>query len=224
MSVTIRVLFVLALSAGLVGVPTARADEKDKKQPTTEPAKPIIIQLDASKLPPEVLKELIKLSKSTEPTKPGKPDTKPEKPATKPVKAISLADAIAIAEKTTSGTATKAERNDEDGAVQFKIDVLDGRGGKTKVTLSAEGKVLRVEKKGDEKDEKGQKGEKDAKDGKKKKKGDDEDDDDDDKGKGKNEDKGKGKKSDEKGENKGKKKGDDEDKDEKGKNKKEKDD
>src|SRR5262249_34891018 len=74
--VVIAVLFALAT----VAVPTARADdEKGKgKKPAEEPAKPIIIQLDASKLPPEVLKELLKLSKASEPTKPVKPEAKPE--------------------------------------------------------------------------------------------------------------------------------------------------
>src|SRR4051794_21245139 len=109
-----------AVAAGAVSVSTARADDEPKskgkgKKPdappaaTAEPGKPIIIQLDASKLPPEVLKELLKLSKSTEPTKPAY-DKKPEpsKPTAKPVKSITLAEAIAIAEKITQGTAAKA--------------------------------------------------------------------------------------------------------------------
>lgn len=200
MSATIRVLFVFVVGAGLVGVPTARADEKEKKPPAADPAKPIIIQLDASKLPPEVLKELLKLAKTTEPSKPGtkpellkpgaepsKPGTKPEvtkpgsepskpgvKPETsKPVKTISLSDAIAIAEKSSQGTVVKAERKEEDGTVQFRLDVLDGKGNKSRVTLDAGGKVTGTEKKGDEdKNEKGKKKEDEKGKGKKKEKDD----------------------------------------------------
>jgi hypothetical protein len=203
-----RALLAAVLSAAAVvavAVPAATADDekgkgKKPEPPAADSGKPIIIQIDASKLPPEVLKELLKLSKTTEPTKPGtKPGTKPEptkpgvkpdtskpeptkpgikpgvkpeptkpgsepvKPGTKPeptktVKSISLADAIAIAEKATAGTVVKAERKDEDGKVQFKLDVIDGKGGKSKVTLDAGGKLTDTEKKGDEdKDEKGKK-------------------------------------------------------------------
>ena len=231
-----RTLLAAILSAAVmvVAVPTATADEpkvKKPEQPTAEPGKTIIIQIDASKLPPDVLKELLKLSGTptkpgtkpeptkpgaepakpgtkpeptkpeptkpgvkpgTEPVKPGiKPDTKPgtkpeptkpgaepvkpgTKPGTKPeptktVKAISLTDAIALAEKATQGTVVKAERKDEDGKVQFKLDVIDGKGGKSKVTIDAGGKVTLPEKTGE--DEKGKKKEEDEK-GKKKKKDD----------------------------------------------------
>src|SRR5262245_30434153 len=87
-----------AAAAGVVGMSTATADEpkpkgkgkKTEPPATAEPGKPVIIQIDGSKLPPDVLKELLKLSKSSEPAKP-----------VKAVKAISLAEAIAIAEKST---------------------------------------------------------------------------------------------------------------------------
>ena len=174
-----RMLLAAVLSAAAVvavAVPTATADEPKVKKPQppgAEPGKPIIIQIDGSKLPPDVLKELLKLSKSSEPTKPGtkpeptkpgtKPGVKPEptKPGTKPEptktgKAISLSDAIALAEKATQGTVVKAAREDEDGKVQFKLDVIDGKGGKSKVTLDASGKVTGTEKKGEE----GEKGKK----------------------------------------------------------------
>jgi uncharacterized membrane protein YkoI len=210
---------VFAAAAGVVGTPFATADEpkekgKVKKPESAEPVKPVIIQLDASKLPPEVLKQLIQLSKSDEPSKPGK------SAPTQSVKSISLTDAIAIAEKATKGTVVKAERKEEDGTVQFKLDVLDGKGGKSKVTLDASGKVTGTEKRGEEKDE-------DNKDGKKKKT-------DEDRGgskskkKEKDEDKDEGKskkkeKDEDKDEGKGKKKEKDEDGG-KGKSKKEKDD
>jgi uncharacterized membrane protein YkoI len=168
-----RVLLVAFLFAatGVIGVPTATADEpKDKTKvkkpepPATEPGKTIIIQIDASKIPPEVLKDLIKLSQASQPTKPGakpeptKPGVKPEpaKPGTKSLKTISLSDAIAIAEKLTKGTVVKAEREDEDGQVEFELIVIDGKGGKSKVVLDGNGNVTKSEK-GEDKDEKGKK-------------------------------------------------------------------
>jgi uncharacterized membrane protein YkoI len=154
-----RALFVLALGLGFVGSPLARADDKKgegvkKPQPGAEPVKPVVIQIDASKLPPDVLKQLLQLAEKPKPTgEPVKPTGEGSKPA---VKAISLTEAIAIAEKTAKGTATKAERQSEDGAVRFKIEVQDGKGAKTKLTLDAGGKVTGTEKKEGE-DEKGEK-------------------------------------------------------------------
>jgi uncharacterized membrane protein YkoI len=211
-----RMLFVAVLVAfgvGVVSVPTATADEKDKvKKPEAEPGKPLIIQIDASKLPPEVLKELLKFSKASEPTKPGtklestKPTPKPEstKLTNKPMKTISLSDAIVSAEKATGGTAVKAEREDEDGKVVFEIEVIDSKGSKTEVIVDGSGNVLKTSK-GEKGEEKGQKGEQKGEKGKKKEKDEDKDE--------------KGKKK--------KEKDDDDDKDEKGekgKKKKEKDD
>jgi uncharacterized membrane protein YkoI len=168
MFATGRALLVLALSLGFVGSPAAQADDKKgenvkKPQPGAEPVKPIVIQIDASKLPPEVLKQLLQLAEkpkpASEPVKPTgdkpKPAGDPEKPGTKPtgergkpaVKAISLAEAIAIAEKTTKGTVTKAERQADEGTVQFKLEVQDGKGIKSKLTLDASGKVAGADKK-----------------------------------------------------------------------------
>ncbi|MFM8271446.1 MAG: PepSY domain-containing protein [Gemmata sp.] len=174
MFATGRALFVLALGLGFVGSPAALADDKKgenvkKPQPSAEPVKPIVIQIDASKLPPEVLKQLLQLADkpkpTSEPVKPTgdkpkpKPGGEPEKPSTKPtgegskpaVKAISLAEAIAIAEKTTKGKVTKAEQQVDEGTVQFKIEVQDGKGIKSKLTLDASGKVAGADKKEGEK-------------------------------------------------------------------------
>lgn len=155
----------------LAFAPAVRADDEKPKGQKPAPAdapKVIVIQLDASKLPPDVLKQLMQLSKPTEPSKPTAVKPEPSKPAVKPepskpalVKAISLADAIAIAEKATKGTAVKAEREDEDGKVQFEIEVRDGKGGKTEVVIDGSGKVLSTETKGDKK----KKGEKDENEG-----------------------------------------------------------
>ena len=199
MFATCRVLFVLALGVGFVGVPTARADDKnpEKPQPAAEPAKTIVIQIDASKLPPDVLKQLLQLAEKpkqiaepvkpgvkpgaepvkpgvkpgAEPVKPGvKPGAEPVKPGVKPAvepvkpgvkpgaepvkpgtKVISLGDAIAIAEKTAQGTAVKAERKTEDGAIDFKVEVQGAKGGKTNLTIDASGKVTGTENKEGEK-------------------------------------------------------------------------
>lgn len=155
-------LAVLALAVA----PAVRADDEKPKGQKPAPAvapKVIVIQLDASKLSPDVLKQLMQLSKPGEPSKPAvKPEpskpTKPEPSKPAAVKAISLADAIAVAEKTTKGTAVKAEREDEDGKVEFEIEVLDGKGGRTKLVIDASGKVISSETKGDKKKAKGDKG------------------------------------------------------------------
>ena len=83
----------LFAATGVIGVPTATADEpKDKtkvKKPeppaAAEPGKTIIIQLDASKIPPELLKDLLKLSQANQPTK---PVTKPEFVKPEPTKPV----------------------------------------------------------------------------------------------------------------------------------------
>lgn len=162
----------LLAALALAVAPAVRADDEKPKGQKPAPAdapKVIVIQLDASKLPPDVLKQLMQLSKPGEPSKPTATKPEPTKPApakpepTKPaVKAISLADAIAIAEKTSKGTAVKAEREDEDGKVEFEVEVIDGKGVKTEIVIDASGKVLSTEtkgkKKGDDKEENKSKG------------------------------------------------------------------
>jgi hypothetical protein len=168
-----RVLLVLALGAALVGAPAARADDKKPAKPGAEPAKPIVIHLDASKLPPEVLKQLLQLAEKSKPApgesvkKPGadtaklgekhavKPGVKPApgeptKPSPKPApgksgkpgeKVIGLADAVAIAEKVTQGSAVGAERKGDGAAAQFWVEVQGVKGGRSQVTIAANGKV-----------------------------------------------------------------------------------
>lgn len=216
---TARSLFAV-LAAALVAPVAVRADDEKPKKPAEPGGKPLIIQLDASKLPPELLKELLKLAKPADEPKfgalgvPLKPSIKPEKPAApekpaiksgtpdkptvkpeKPTKVIGLTDAIAIAEKTTQGMAVRAERKGD----AFVVDVQT-KGGKSSVTVDANGKVA-GDKKSEKEGEKGDKkkdGDKDEGKGKKKdddddkeKKGKKKDDDDKDEGKGK-----KGKKDD----------------------------
>jgi ribonuclease E len=158
---TARILSAL-LIAGLAAPVVCADDEKPKKP--GEPAKPIIIQLDASKLPPE----LLKLAKqANEPAKPEKPAL-PEKPAikpgvfVKPTKTIGLAEAIAIAEKTSQGTALRAERKGEGADARFVIEI-ESKSGRSSVAVDGSGKVT-GDKKGDpgdkKKEEKGETGSK----------------------------------------------------------------
>jgi uncharacterized membrane protein YkoI len=171
----VRLLPAVAALA-LAFAPAVRADDEKPKGQKSAPAdapKVIVIQIDASKLSPEVLKQLMQLAKPGETSKPAvKPEPTKPAPVVKPepikpaLKTISLADAIAIAEKATKGTAVKAEREDEDGKVEFEIEVTDGKG-KVKVVLDASGKVLSTETKGDKK----KKGDKDDKEEKKGNKG-----------------------------------------------------
>ena len=88
-----------------------------------------VIQIDISKLPPELAKQL--------------QDALGKQPAAKkaaPVKTISLTEAIAVAEKAGKGRAVRAELRDGDEPI-FKIDVLGSDGSKSKIELTADGKV-----------------------------------------------------------------------------------
>lgn len=84
MFATTRILLVTALAFGFAS--NARADDKkpEKPKPAADPGKPIVIQIDASKLPPDVLKQLLQLAEKPA-GDPGKPGAKPGfKPGTKP--------------------------------------------------------------------------------------------------------------------------------------------
>ncbi|MBL8798606.1 MAG: hypothetical protein JNM56_32215 [Planctomycetia bacterium] len=133
---TFGTLFALLAAASL-----AAADDKkeEKKKLDKKPADaPAVIQLDASKLPPELLKKLVEAA-GAQPAKPkGEKPTEAVKPSAS-VKTISLGEAIGIAEKQAKGTAAKAERKDHP-EVHFKIEVVGKDGAKTKVELTADGK------------------------------------------------------------------------------------
>lgn len=145
-------LGLFAMAAGLMAASPTSPDEPEAKGKKTSESKGkgkkgedpkaapgdapkvIVLQLDASKLPPDVLKKLLEL---------GSPAAKASPPTPPAVKAISLAQAIGVAEKSAKASATKAEKKDgKDGGVQFRIDLVDANGNKAKVTLDAAGKVL----------------------------------------------------------------------------------
>src|SRR4051812_30853800 len=86
MFATSRVLLVMSLALGFAS--NTRADDKkpEKPKPAAESGKPIIIQIDASKLPPDVLRQLLQLAEKPAgvPDKPGaKQSGEPVKPGTK---------------------------------------------------------------------------------------------------------------------------------------------
>lgn len=101
-----------------------QADDKDDKAPK---AKPNIVEVDLSKLPPEVAKQVLEALK--------KPDVKP----------ITLIEAITIAEKAGKGQATRAELKGEGAEISFKVDVVGKDGNRLRLTLSAAGKVMESE-------------------------------------------------------------------------------
>jgi uncharacterized membrane protein YkoI len=118
-----RVCCVLAAVIGLGLAGWSLADDKDGKDAKGK-AKPNVIEIDLSKLPPDVAKQVLEsLKKET-------------------AKPISLIEAITIAEKVGKGQATKAERKGEGAETQFKVDVVGIDGTKVKLTLSAAGKVV----------------------------------------------------------------------------------
>jgi uncharacterized membrane protein YkoI len=111
----------LALLAGLCWAAGGLAQEKDGKSK----AKPNIIEIDVSKLPPELAKQLLDSVKKKEDVKP-----------------ISLVEAITIAEKAGKGQATRAEVKGQGAEAQFRVDLVTKDGTRTRMTLSAAGKVV----------------------------------------------------------------------------------
>ena len=126
MRILARVSRVYCLLAAIIGLGLAcssSAQEKDGKDAKGK-AKPNIIEIDLSKLPPDVAKQVLESLRKEE------------------VKPISLIEAITLAEKAGKGLASKAERKGEGSETQFKIDVVGSDGTKVKLTLNATGKVV----------------------------------------------------------------------------------
>jgi len=157
-----------AVVAGLGLASPSWADDKGKDKGKGGP-KANIIQVDLNKLPPGLARQLMDLSKGKYDSK-GKPEAKKHDdkgrpgPATKDDdkkkpgdkkgagKAISLTEAIAIAEKVGRGQAVKAERKGEGADAQFKIDVVGRNDTRSKITLDAAGRVVEPDRgKGTEK-------------------------------------------------------------------------
>jgi hypothetical protein len=140
----VAVLAVLACGVG----PVWAGDKGEKKG---DPGgKTIVLHLDASKLPPEVLSQLLKIAGGKEGGavakvgKGGKVKGKRKGAESKkgqPEKTITLVQAVAIAEKLTAGSAVKAERVDQPKQ-HFSVDVLGADGKKQSVQVSPQGDVL----------------------------------------------------------------------------------
>ncbi len=155
----IRCASLFVVFASLTLLAAEEQPEKGKGKKDKGKSEPEIVQVDLSKLPPDVAKMIrdqnapVKEEKGKD--KKDKKDKKDGKGEKAP-KMISLIDAIGIAEKSGFGAAVKAERKGEPGEYHFKVDVLDSTGVKTKIKLDDTGKVLETEtKKGDDKKGKG---------------------------------------------------------------------
>jgi hypothetical protein len=148
-------LMIGALLVAVLSLPgLARADDK----PTKKPDAPTTINLDVSKLPPELVAQLLKLAADAKkPDAEAKPEKKPDagakpvkkpdvgaKPAKKaagPAGAHSLGQAVNQVEKAGKGTVTKAERVGDvfvlevmqgDNKETVKIEAIQGGEGKKK--------------------------------------------------------------------------------------------
>jgi hypothetical protein len=142
----------------LVGFALADEDKKKSDKKPDKDAKVIVLQLDASKLSPELLKQLLQAAgdgkkSGKEGKKSGKKSDEDEKPRkgdekkSDRKKQISLTEAIGAAEKHAQGAAVKAQSTDEGFTVEVKTNK-----GRVTVKLDRSGKV-RGEKKGDKDDE-----------------------------------------------------------------------
>jgi YD repeat-containing protein len=116
---------------------TGQAGEEGKK------AK--VIQIDLSKLPPDLAKALLEAAQKQKGT--GRHAEK--KGATG---AISLSEAIAIAEKASNGHATSANRKDGLDYTHFTVTVSNPDGTRTRYTINGAGKILQQRKQQKERD------------------------------------------------------------------------
>lgn len=137
--------------------PTKKPDDKkpdDKKPEADKKPAVIVLQLDVSKLPPDLLKQILAAAgadkKPTEkkPDEDKKPTKKPEddKKPDEAKKRLNLAGAIAIAEKHVSGIAIKAEYDGD----HFEVEVKTSKG-TVKVKLDHSGNVADGKGKGKKK-------------------------------------------------------------------------
>ena len=115
----------------LLAQSSGKAKQKDEK--------PNIIQIDPSTLPPELAKALLEFAQK-------------QKSTAAPAKnkggadAISLAEAIGIAEKAGKGRATSADRKDGLDYTHFNVNVVHADGTRTRYTLGATGNILQQRK------------------------------------------------------------------------------
>jgi len=149
----------LVLAGLCLGLNASGAEEAQKEQQK----KGKIVEIDLSKLPPELAKRLEELSRAGKEEgqkgkkgppkgfeKFGKKDffqkkgfkkgAEEKKPAEG--KTLTLAQAIAVVEKLSKGEAIKAERRGEGSKAHFSIEIADSLGNR-RVELSSTGEVLK---------------------------------------------------------------------------------
>jgi len=137
-----------SLAAAMVvatNAPLFSQESKSSKDDKT----PKVIEIDISKLPPELAKQLLEFSqresaKAVEPMKTQKGDNKNRKKAEMKgaPDAISLGEAVTLAEKAGKGKAISADRKDGLDYTHFTVQIVTSDGVRTQYTLSAKGVVL----------------------------------------------------------------------------------
>jgi len=126
---SVAAAFLLVSCVPLVAQTGGKAKKGDEK--------PNIIQVDPSKLPPDLAKALLEFQKQ----KSGGRDAK--KGASD---AISLIEAITIAEKAGKGRAMSANRKDGLDYTHFTVNVSHADGTRTAYTIGGTGKILQERK------------------------------------------------------------------------------
>jgi uncharacterized membrane protein YkoI len=106
---------------------------------------PKVIQIDLSKLPPDLAKALQEFTKKKKTR-----DRRGEKKGA--ADAISLSEAIGIAEKAGKGRATSANRKDGLDYTHFTVNVSHADGTRTRYTINGTGKILQQRKSRQERD------------------------------------------------------------------------
>jgi uncharacterized membrane protein YkoI len=153
--VYLAVLVLAGLSAGLVA---SGSGGQQNNQSGNQDKKSKVIQIDLSKLPKDLAKELQRYVKKGDEDRDrdeqpkgkkgkgkGKQDEDQKKGSGKKGMgsgSVTLTQAIAIAEKATKGHAYRAEMRTEKTGTTFRVEVQDAIG-KRRVDLSASGEVLK---------------------------------------------------------------------------------
>jgi uncharacterized membrane protein YkoI len=107
---------------------------------------PKVLQIDLDKLPPDLARALLREVSQQEKAQSGKKKTGRRNRKTEmkgAADAISLTEAIAIAEKAGKGRAINASRKDGLDYTHFTVQVVAPDGTSTRYTLSARGSILK---------------------------------------------------------------------------------
>jgi uncharacterized membrane protein YkoI len=135
-----KVLRLAALAAAILLVSQTPVSAQRTGKAGKGEEKPKVIQIDLSKLPPDLAKALQDFTKKQKKSR----DRRGEKKGA--ADAISLSEAIGIAEKAGKGRATSANRKDGLDYTHFTVTVAHADGTTTRFTLSGTGKILQQRK------------------------------------------------------------------------------